>query len=72
MCRACSAVLFPLAFGPTRQWVLVGEPDRDNAWVLSRSPQLAAEQLDAALARAAELGFDRAAFQRTPQTQPLQ
>ncbi len=60
-----------LAFGPSRQWVLVGEPGRDNAWVLARSPQLPPAQLDAALGRAAELGFDRAAFQRTPQTQPL-
>ncbi|MEP6557077.1 MAG: lipocalin family protein [Burkholderiales bacterium] len=61
-----------LAFGPARQWVLVGEPGRDNAWVLARSPQLPPPQLDAALSRAAELGFDRAAFLRTPQTQPLQ
>lgn len=61
-----------LAFGPARQWVLVGEPSRDNAWVLARSPQLPSPQLDAALIRATKLGFDRAAFQRTPQTQPLQ
>ena len=60
-----------LGFGPAREWVLVGEPDRDYAWVLARSPQLPAGQIDAALSLAAERGFDRFAFQRTPQTQPL-
>ncbi len=61
-----------LAFGPERQWVLVGEPSRENAWVLSRSARLPAAQIDAALGRAAQLGFDPSAFLRTPQTQPLQ
>ncbi|MEO8248699.1 MAG: lipocalin family protein [Burkholderiales bacterium] len=61
-----------LAFGPDRQWVLVGEPGRENSWVLSRSPTLPEAQLDAALDRAAALGFDRGAFMRTPQTRPLQ
>lgn len=61
-----------LAFGPERQWVLVGEPSRENAWVLARSPQLPTAQLNSALDRAANLGFARADFQRTPQTQPLQ
>ncbi len=51
--------------------VLVGEPQRRYAWVLARTPQLAPERLERLLARAAELGFDRAAFTRTPQPNPL-
>ncbi len=51
--------------------VLIGEPSRQYAWVLSRTPQMDEAQLQKLLSRAAELGFDRNAFQRTPQTQPL-
>ncbi len=56
---------------PAYRQVLIGEPSRRYAWVLSRTPQLDVAELQALLARAAELGFDRAAFQRTPQTRPL-
>ncbi|MEJ6004940.1 lipocalin family protein [Paucibacter sp. AS339] len=51
--------------------VLIGEPSRKYAWILSRTPQMDEAQLQKLLDRAAELGFDRQAFQRTPQTQPL-
>ncbi len=51
--------------------VLIGEPSRKYAWVLSRTPQMDEAVLQKLLDRATELGFDRAAFQRTPQTQPL-
>ena len=61
-----------LAFGPQQRWVLVGEPRRRFGWVLSRSPELPTAELDAALAQAAQLGFDRGAFRLTPQTQPLE
>ena len=60
-----------LALPDDYRWVLVGAPSRQYGWVLSRTPQMAPADLDAALARAAALGFDRAAFKRTPQTQPL-
>ena len=60
-----------LAFGPGERWVLVGEPKRQFGWVLSRTPQLPPSELDAALARAEALGYDRRAFKTTPQTQPL-
>ena len=60
-----------LAFGPDQQWVLVGEPSRENSWVLSRTPKMPEAQLAAALDKAAALGFDRSAFRRTPQTRPL-
>jgi apolipoprotein D and lipocalin family protein len=52
--------------------VLIGEPGRKYAWILSRTPQMDEAVLQKLLDRAAELGFDRAAFQRTPQTQPLE
>lgn len=59
-----------LALDPDYRWVLVGEPGRQYAWVLARSPQLEAATLDALLAQAATLGFDRQAFVTTPHTQP--
>ncbi|MFY7865312.1 lipocalin family protein [Roseateles sp.] len=52
--------------------VLIGEPSRKYAWVLSRTPQMDEAQLQKLLDRAAELGFNKQAFQRTPQTQPLE
>lgn len=61
-----------LALAPDYRWALVGEPSRQFGWVLSRTPQLAPADLEAALARAEALGFARAAFKPTPQTQALQ
>lgn len=61
-----------LAFGPGNQWVLIGEPGRDYSWVLARTPKLDDAALNTALDRAAALGFDRAAYRMTPQTQPLE
>jgi apolipoprotein D and lipocalin family protein len=55
-----------LALDPAYRWVLVGEPRRKYAWVLARDPALDEATLDALLKRAAELGFDRDAFIRTP------
>ncbi|CAN5837363.1 lipocalin family protein [soil metagenome] len=60
-----------LALDPAYQWVLVGEPGRKYGWVLSRTPVLAPAVLNAALDKAASLGYDRAAFQISPQTTPL-
>jgi apolipoprotein D and lipocalin family protein len=60
-----------LALDADYRHVLVGAPSRQYAWVLSRTPQLDEATLQTLLDRAAELGFDKAAFQRTPQTQPL-
>lgn len=60
-----------LALDPDYRHVLVGAPNRKYAWVLARTPQLDETTLDALLDKAAALGFDKAAFQRTPQTQPL-
>jgi len=60
-----------LALDKDYRWVLIGEPSRQYGWVLSRTPQLDDASLQIALDKAAALGFDRAAFQRTPQIQPL-
>lgn len=60
-----------LALDPDYRQVLVGAPNRKYAWVLSRTPQMDEATLDALLDRAAALGFDKTAFKRTPQTQPL-
>ena len=56
-----------LDLDPDYRWVLVGEPGRHYAWILAREPKLDAATLEALLARAAALGFDRQAFIRTPQ-----
>jgi len=53
------------------QRVLIGTPSREYAWVLSRTPNLAEAELQKLLDKAASLGFDKAAFKRTPQTRPL-
>ncbi|ACB32317.1 Lipocalin family protein [Leptothrix cholodnii SP-6] len=60
-----------LALDPDYRWVLVGEPKRRFGWVLSRTPQMAPADLDAALQRAVERGYARADFKPTPQSQPL-
>ena len=59
-----------LALDPDYRWVLVGEPGRKYAWILAREQQLDQATLEALLARAAALGFDRRAFLFTPHTKP--
>jgi apolipoprotein D and lipocalin family protein len=59
-----------LELDPEYRWVLVGEPARNYAWVLAREPKLDEATLEALLARASALGFDRQAFLRTLHTQP--
>ena len=61
-----------LALGPDYQWVLVGEPSREYAWVLSRTPTLDAATLDAVLLQAQGLGFDRSRFMPTAQRQIIE
>ena len=60
-----------LALDPSYETVLVGEPSRKYAWILSRSPVLDDVRLQALLARAQALGFDRDAFVRTRQAAPI-
>lgn len=60
-----------LDLDPDYQQVLVGEPSRKYGWILSRTPQMDEARLQALLDKAESLGYQRSAFQRTPQTQPL-
>ena len=60
-----------IGLAPDYRWVLVGEPERQFGWVLSRTPTLSAADLETALAQAEALGYQRSAFKLTPQTQPL-
>jgi len=60
-----------LALDQDYRWVLIGEPSRRYGWVLSQTPNLDDTSLQIALDKAATLGFDRAAFRRTPQIKPL-
>lgn len=49
------------------RWAVVGNPDREYLWILSRTPRLPKEQLDAALASARAQGYDLAKLRYTPQ-----
>jgi apolipoprotein D and lipocalin family protein len=60
-----------LALPTDYRWVLVGEPTRRYGWILSRSPQMLPEDLQAAMAQAQTLGYERSAFRLTPQTQTI-
>jgi len=60
-----------LDLDPDYRHVLVGEPGRQYAWILARESQIAPEQLERLLVRAAELGFDRSRFRFTTQGRPL-
>lgn len=56
-----------LGLDPEYRWAVVGNPNRKYLWVLSRSPQLAAPLLEAALASASAQGFDLTQLRYTPQ-----
>ncbi len=43
-------------------WVLVGSPDLQYGWILSRTPALAESEIEKALGVADELGFHRDSF----------
>jgi apolipoprotein D and lipocalin family protein len=49
------------------RWAVVGNPGRKYLWILSRTPKLPKEQLDAALASARAQGYDPAKLRYTPQ-----
>ena len=60
-----------LALPADYRWVLVGEPTRRYGWILSRTPQMLPADLQAAMAQAQALGYERSAFKLTPQTQAM-
>jgi apolipoprotein D and lipocalin family protein len=48
-------------------WALVGSPDREYLWILSRTRELDAERLAAAMQAARANGFDTVRLERTSQ-----
>jgi apolipoprotein D and lipocalin family protein len=59
-----------IAVAEDYRYALVGTPDRQALWVLSRTPQLDEASYQHLLARAREQGFAVAHVQRTPQSGP--
>jgi len=49
------------------RWAVVGNPNRRFLWVLSRTPQLPQESLEAALKAAVDQGYDLKQLRYTPQ-----
>lgn len=47
------------------RWAVVGEPEREYLWILSRTPQLAAADYNRAVAIAKANGFDTGRLKRT-------
>ena len=56
---------------PNYQWVLVGEPSRKYAWILSRTPELDPSIQQKIIETAERLGYQRTQFQVSPQSKPL-
>jgi apolipoprotein D and lipocalin family protein len=56
-----------IGLGPDYRWAVVGTPDRDLLWVLSRTPAMRAGEYSAALAIARREGFDTSRLVPTPQ-----
>lgn len=50
---------------PEYRWAVVGEPKRDQLWVISRDPALPDEVYQVLVARARALGFDTNKLERT-------
>jgi apolipoprotein D and lipocalin family protein len=48
-------------------WAVVGSPDREYLWILSRTPDVSDAVYDEALGRARANGFDTTRLVRTPQ-----
>lgn len=57
-----------LDLDPQYQWVAVGAPNREYFWVLSREPQLPADQLQGILNRVRAQGFDLSTLIYTTQS----
>ena len=56
-----------LGLDPQYQWAVVGNPNREYLWLLSRTPQLQPTMLEEALASARVQGFDLSRLRYTPQ-----
>jgi apolipoprotein D and lipocalin family protein len=58
-----------LALDPDYRWSLVGTPDRDSLWLLSRTARIDEALYATLVARAEAEGFDTTRLVRTPQPQ---
>lgn len=47
-----------IAVDPQYQWAIVGEPDREYLWILSRSPSMERARFEELKARAQAMGYD--------------
>lgn len=47
-----------IALDPGYQWAVVGEPDRDYLWILSREPSMDRTQFEQLKAKAEAMGYD--------------
>lgn len=57
-----------IGLDPEYRWAVVGNPNRKYLWILSRTPKLPKEMLDAALQAAAAQGYDLAQLRYTAQS----
>lgn len=47
-----------IALDPEYQWAVIGEPDRDYLWILSRTPTMDAALFDSLKQRATDMGYE--------------
>ncbi|MBK8465845.1 MAG: lipocalin family protein [Chloracidobacterium sp.] len=52
---------------PDYSYSVIGEPDRDYFWILSRSPEMDTATYQTILRRAETMGFDPSRVEKTPQ-----
>lgn len=57
-----------IGLDPDYRWAVVGNPNRKYLWLLSRTPQIPADQLKAALSSASAQGYDISKLHYTRQT----
>jgi apolipoprotein D and lipocalin family protein len=57
-----------IGLDPAYRWAVVGDPDREFLWILSRTPRMDPADLAAARAAAAAQGFALDRLRETPQT----
>jgi len=62
-----SGAYWIIDLGKDYEYAVVGHPDRDNLWILSRTPALDSETYQGILKRIEEQGFDLSRLQRTRQ-----
>lgn len=62
-----SGAYWVLALDPDYQWSVVGHPEREYLWILSRTPQIDESLYESLIAKARAQGFDVSRLERTLQ-----